>query len=355
MLSTSGLQSGTSIWSAFALSDDDQMGDDDVIACKILSDGTAVVERDYNINADNTYPVPLSTSDSAIGLSNSAVTYSNGMLTCSFTRVNSMSTVANYRNIANPAYVLFATGPVNSAGFLQYHSDRTASQTQINFPTGQQVQTTTVATSTTTVTKVPGNYSGSFTAPGYSLTWLDTATYTDFTFVGSSITATSTNIYIAMGLSSDDQMVIRILMKALIYISNFSFICFVKGDDDVVICKVSSGVASVERYYNIEEAGPNYISLTNPTLGLTNANIVYNSTGLVCSFRRAKATNGLSQVFDITNNYYILLAGGSVSFCNNFIYFYKPIAYVINLYSKYIFLIRQISIYKTSILCDSRL
>jgi hypothetical protein len=226
MLSTSGLQSATSIWSAFALSDDDQMGDDDVIACKILADGTTVVEHDYNLNAGFSYPVPLSTSDSAIGLSNSAVTYSNGMLTCTFTRVNSMSTVANYRNIANPAYALFATGPVNSTGSLQYHSDRTASQTQINFPTGQQVQTTTVATSTTTVTKVPGNYSGSFTAPGYSLTWFDTATYTDFTLVGSSITATSTNIYIAMGLSSDDQMVIRILIKALIYISNYSFYLF---------------------------------------------------------------------------------------------------------------------------------
>ena len=98
---------------------------------------------------------------------------------------------------------------------------------------------------------------------------------------------------------------------------------FLKGDDDVVACKVSSSGNSVERYYNVPNAGPSYISASNPTLGLSNANIVYNSTGLVCSFRRAKATNGLSQVFDITNNYYILLAGGSVSFCNNFINFYK--------------------------------
>jgi hypothetical protein len=103
-------------------------------------------------------------------------------------------------------------------------------------------------------------------------------------------------------------------------------VCFLKGDDDVVICKISSGVASVERYYNVLGTGPYYISTTNPTLGLSNANIVYNSTGLVCSFRRDKATNGLSQVFDITNNYYILLAGGSVSFCNNFIYLNKRIS-----------------------------
>ena len=60
------------------------------------------------------------------------------------------------------------------------------------------------------MTKAPGTYSGSFTAPGYSLTWLDTATYTDFTFVGTSITAASTNIYIAMGLSIDQEMVMRI-------------------------------------------------------------------------------------------------------------------------------------------------
>jgi hypothetical protein len=143
------------------------------------------------------------------------------MLTCTFTRVNSMSTVANYRNIANLAYVLFATGPVNSTGSLLYHSDRTASNVQINFPTGQQVQTTTVAT--TTVTKVPGVYSGLFTAPGYSVSWLDTPTYTDFTFLCSSISASSTsgrrrrditvngvsNVYIAMGLSADNRMVLK--------------------------------------------------------------------------------------------------------------------------------------------------
>ena len=93
-----------------------------------------------------------------------------------------------------------------------YHgTNRYSSLSAVNFQSNsQQSLITTTTASTTTVTKVPGNYSGSFTAPGYSITWFDTTTYTDFTFLASSITSASTNIYIAMGLSSDDQMVMMI-------------------------------------------------------------------------------------------------------------------------------------------------
>ena len=94
---------------------------------------------------------------------------------------------------------------------------------------------------------------------------------------------------------------------------------FFKGDDDVIACKVSGNSGSVERYYNIGRNGPSYINASNPSLGLSNGNIIYNSTGLICSFRRDKATNGQSEVFDLNNNYYILIASGSLSSCNIFI------------------------------------
>lgn len=110
--------SGINAWSAFALSDDDQMGNDDVIACKILADNTGAIEHDYNVDADSSYPVPMSSTDPIIGITAAVIFYSNGLLQCTFTRVNSMPTVPHYRNITDPVQLLFAYGTLNSSGTL---------------------------------------------------------------------------------------------------------------------------------------------------------------------------------------------------------------------------------------------
>lgn len=88
-----------------------------------------------------------------------------------------------------------------------------------------------------------------------------------------------------------------------------------KGDDDVIACKVSGNVGTVERYYNPINGSPIYMDSSNPTLGLSNTNIISYNSALFCSFRRAKATNGLSRYFDLNNNYYILFAQGVVQSC----------------------------------------
>lgn len=172
----------------------------------------------------------------------------------------------------------------------------------INFATGQTGQTTTVAAST----KIPGIYSGSFQAPGYLVTWTDTPDYTDFVFAATSITASSgrrrrrrditvsgvSNMYLALGLSGDRKM----------------------GDDDVIACIIAGNNGSVEHYYNYGKS-PSRLNDTNPSIGITNANIVYNGTALVCSFRRSKSTFGLSNYFNLNNNYYLLIAQGPVQSC----------------------------------------
>lgn len=86
----------------------------------------------------------------------------------------------------------------------------------------------------------------------------------------------------------------------------------IMGDDDAIVCKIWVSYSAIERYYNPGRTRPVYMSATNPSLGLSNANIVYNGTALVCSFRRDKATGGNSQYFDLNVNYFLLIAQGTV-------------------------------------------
>lgn len=159
---------------------------------------------------------------------------------------------------------------------------------------------------------------GAFQAAGYSITWTDTPGYTDFTFVctslptsaltGSSrrkrrdITVTGVNnFYIALGLSTDQRM----------------------SNDDVVACKITGSNATVEHYYNSGRVPPTHVDDSNLSIGLSNANVVYNGTALVCSFRRDKSTYNSSRYFDLNNNYYLLIAQGAVTSTLTTLLFHK--------------------------------
>lgn len=163
------------------------------------------------------------------------------------------------------------------------HSSRASTTTTVSF-------TATATTTPASTTKPVGTYRGSYSANGFFISWVDTPIYTDFVFVGTSMSAT-TSIWMGMGLSKDQSM----------------------GDDDVVVCKLSSTATNVERYYTTGTTRPGYMNPSNPTLGLSNSNVVYNGSALVCSFRRDKATGGVSQYFDINNDYFILVARGATN------------------------------------------
>jgi hypothetical protein len=91
-----------------------------------------------------------------------------------------------------------------------------------------------------------------------------------------------------------------------------------------VACKVSGNTGSVEHLWNPGKSTPIYIDNTNPTIGLTNANIIYNGTGLICTFRRNKTIDsGLSstiqnEYYNLFNNYYLLIAKGDVASGDNY-------------------------------------
>lgn len=95
---------------------------------------------------------------------------------------------------------------------IQQHVDRQASPQTVNFAPGATTQSTlpTTTQTTTTQVKIPGVYVGGFKAPGYTLQWTDTPTYTDFIFINlaNSASGFNNNSYMAVGFSSDNQMVL---------------------------------------------------------------------------------------------------------------------------------------------------
>lgn len=116
------------VWSAFALSDDMGMGMDSVAMCKVYCSSAnscmTSIEHYYNINRNS---VPLAPNNRVIGFTNARVLRANGKLLCSFTRINSMPSQANYINsVEKPYYILNADGITDAAGTPLYHNTRRA-------------------------------------------------------------------------------------------------------------------------------------------------------------------------------------------------------------------------------------
>lgn len=171
------------------------------------------------------------------------------------------------------------------------HTEDAYTQTRVAINSAAGGATTTSSVGAVTQT---GTYVGSYTATGFSLSWIDTPSYTDFTFVCTAPLALN-NVWMGMAVSKDQVM----------------------GDDDAVVCKLwGSSTLAVERYYNPGQTRPVYTSPTNPSLGLSNTRVTSNGSAVTCAFRRDKATGGNAQIFDLNNDYFILIAQGGVQASN---------------------------------------
>ena len=92
----------------------------------------------------------------------------------------------------------------------------------------------------------------------------------------------------------------------------FKQLFYLKGDDDVAVCKIFNGVGSVEHYYN-EGKTTLLISNDNPTIGFSNISVSYHNDILKCSFVREKSMKDVNNYFDIlATKYYILVANGEL-------------------------------------------
>jgi hypothetical protein len=131
---------------------------------------------------------------------------------------------------------------------------------------------------------------------GFKITWTNSATSTNIVLSMPSTSSrkrrqTSSPIYIAFGLSTDQQM----------------------GNDDVAVCQLNSdGTVHLYHYFNNGKSS-GLLSSTDPVVGFSNIITSVANGNPTCSFTRAKTMSSVSNYFDANNKYYIITASGSVS------------------------------------------
>ena len=116
-VTVNGLNSNIrSVYYAFGLSNDQLMGDDDVINCIVNANGVATVQRLRNDVHATSPVIYLDSNNVQRGLSNIVASVTNGNLVCQFSR--SKDTEGNSRifDINNPYYLLTANSTLNANG-----------------------------------------------------------------------------------------------------------------------------------------------------------------------------------------------------------------------------------------------
>ncbi|CAF0731294.1 unnamed protein product, partial [Brachionus calyciflorus] len=275
---------GVDQYIAYAYSNDQQMGSDSVVVCKVFNN-TGSVEHYYNNGKSQ--PVLLDPKNPTIGLSETSVNVVNGKINCSFVREKYIEGESRYFDVRKKSYVLIVWGRVLN-GVIQFHGDNySISDKELDFvplKTSEPLATTKSLLNTTTNINKPNQY----VKNEYSLNWIDDRNYTWFIF--STNVSLATNLYSSFAFSSDRSM----------------------GIDDVVVCKTYKNSSSIIRMYNPGKNNPILLDSTYPSIGLENMTINFNNGLLTCKFRRLKSKLNTANYYDLSkgNSYYLLFARG---------------------------------------------
>ena len=113
--------------------------------------------------------------------------------------------------------------------------------------------------------------------------YTDQGTSTDFKIIKRGLTSAPTGWY-AIGFSKDTSM----------------------GDDDVAICRVTSGSGTVEHYRNPSGfTAPVYLDGNNSAVGFSNIQVTFADGVLTCSFRRMKAKGLNFKTGEVDEGYWV--------------------------------------------------
>ncbi|XP_078136995.1 putative ferric-chelate reductase 1 isoform X2 [Sander vitreus] len=117
---------------AFGLSDDQNMGNDDIYICGIGSNGMVQVQHAYSTGRTRPNILPLG------NVSGITVSVQNGVISCSFTSMNIIS-LQRTTGFSNAYYLLFVHGP-SSNGQIRIHTETFISTKRINISNPEVVQ-----------------------------------------------------------------------------------------------------------------------------------------------------------------------------------------------------------------------
>ncbi len=141
----------------------------------------------------------LLSSDPTVGFTNIETSYINGIASCSFTRELKMTNVTNYFDMSKSYYILAAYGPIKS-GVISFHKFYKPSSSIYSFQNGSTTPTSTSQPIITTKANI--------NSISFKISWIDSDDSTFFTMsLLSHGSIESSSIYMAFGLSNDNQMV----------------------------------------------------------------------------------------------------------------------------------------------------
>nr|XP_055037976.1 putative ferric-chelate reductase 1 isoform X4 [Misgurnus anguillicaudatus] len=271
---------------AIGFSDDKSMGNDDIYICGKDKDGVPQVQRAFSTG--RSAPNILSLGN----VTDIKTSITNGVLNCSFTSRNVISTAS--RASGSQYYLMIASGP-SSQGSIQEHTKTFVTQAKADL-----VNTTVIGSESTPVTAAPtgptsnsgcGKSKVCFSQPNNC----DPTTNTACHFVSvqsSSQSEMQVQIvgpgsgYVAIGFSDDQSM----------------------GNDDIYICgKDKDGVPQVQRAFSTGRSAPNILSLGN----VTDIKTSITNGVLNCSFTSRNVISTASRASG--SQYYLMIASGPAS------------------------------------------
>ncbi len=78
------------------------------------------------------------------------------------------------------------------------------------------------------------------------------------------------------------------------------------------MCLYTTTNPTIKHYYNNNKNAPGLLN-SNPTVGYSNIAVSYANGMLTCSFNRQKSISNVPNYFDLSNNYYLLMANGQTN------------------------------------------
>ncbi|CAF0731342.1 unnamed protein product [Brachionus calyciflorus] len=266
-------------YNGVGFSNDNYMGEDSVSLCRFSVKSFSYVVESY-YNTDKSEPDVVNFTIRTLGHFNYVMTINQTYLICNFSRVKFIEKEPQYYNLHLPYHILVSFGEIDSLGSPKYHGQNSFSSIdKINF----QFNNITLPYA---YSNIIGN--GFYENWPFKISWTSDSKQIYFEFTTK--VSDSNNVWSAFGFSQDTSM----------------------GNDDVCLCKILNGKATIEHYVNLGKQAPTLLDQNQPSLGFSNMSASISDGLLKCTFSRLITYPKVANYFDLNNGHYVLTAKGVV-------------------------------------------
>ncbi|XP_019851676.1 PREDICTED: flocculation protein FLO11-like isoform X2 [Amphimedon queenslandica] len=271
-------------WMAVGFSLDQSMGMDDVLGCKIENNAVTVLDT-WNPNG---YTPNVADSNSSAGICTHSTSYTNGRMSCLFSRSAGITNQGQDYNLDSSYYILraYRTNSQPVVSFLYKHSST---------PTPSSVQYNPMRDSNT--------------SPSCPSAPTDTSAFPIVFKSPTDCDRASCTFYWAMGPKSGSSQYLDVYMEGTV--DGWMAVGFSldqsMGMDDVLGCKIENNAVTVLDTWNPNGYTPN-VADSNSSAGICTHSTSYTNGRMSCLFSRTVSITNQGQDYNLDSSYYILRA-----------------------------------------------